>query len=91
MTFEDLQKETDPYLGTIVLDICYQLGRLVRVDQDDEDYYYVIRDMNGNECWQSAVGSIIPLKGSLRDDLYEKIDGEFKRVLAMMEEFIEKP
>lgn len=79
-TMEEIRKEVEPFIGTVVLDLGFQLGILhsVRDDVDQEDYYYEIENEWGERQFQSCVGRIIRLKGVLPDEEYNYIENCFK-------------
>lgn len=71
--FDVLQAEMLPYKNTLVIDQLQNLKKLVDVDDDGEDYYWVLEDKKGNISYDSAVGSFIPLKGHLDQKLYDSL------------------
>lgn len=80
MTFEELEAEAAPHVGTIVLMYHYIPVRLLGVVEEPDDYYYKCRpfDVNKEVGLYSAVGSYVPLKCYLPDDEYDTMDRVFK-------------
>lgn len=86
---EVVRDELIARLRTMHNDICivgdFMLARLVGFHEDDRDYYYTIRTMNGgrysrfenNQCCFSAVGAIVSLKELLPSPRYESLDRVF--------------
>jgi hypothetical protein len=50
----------------------FEIERLIAIGDDGEDYYYLTWNGKSEKLrWNSCVGSIIPLKGYLRDSDYD--------------------
>jgi hypothetical protein len=64
-------------------DICIggglRLVRLVGFHEDDEDYYYHLRYVCGSNVYESAVGTLITLRGKLSQKEYDDIEYVFTR------------
>ncbi len=71
MTFEDFQKEVEPYIGTLVL-YFFEVVRLMEVNQDEDDVYYVYYTKQGI-VWSSVLTGFMPLKGALHKDEYDRL------------------
>lgn len=79
-TFETLTEELKPHHNELCLLYDTDIVRLIGVGVDDMDLYYIVQNKNhrpidgGSErvLWTSAVGGIIPLKGILPQDSYER-------------------
>jgi hypothetical protein len=68
-TLEELQKETDKYKNTLVLDF-FEVKVFKEIIDDTEDYYYVYMGWRGNKSLCSCVGWFIPLIDRLDKDQY---------------------
>ena len=66
-------EEYEKYKGQFVItDWQWQIHRLIGIGDDGSDWYYITFD--GRKIhWCSCVGSIIPLKGYLKDEDYDRI------------------
>ena len=51
------------------------LVRLIGFDEDETDYYYIVRELGGRETGCSYVGPCISLKGKV--ERYEQMDDVF--------------
>lgn len=79
-TFETLTEELKPHLNELCLLYDTDIVRLIGVGVDDMDLYYIVQNKNhrptdgGSErvVWASAVGGLVPLKGILPRDSYER-------------------
>jgi len=69
--YRSIYENAKPHIGTLVLDF-FDVVLLVGVEADEEDNYYVYQSPKGGrgEYWSSAVGSYIPLKGTIDDKRY---------------------
>jgi len=45
---------------------------------DDEDYYWLIQDINGKFTQSSCVMEVVPLKGFIKADSYERLKNCFQ-------------
>lgn len=57
-----------------------EMGRLVRVigfGDDEEDFYYITKDVRGMVVWETMVGHMIPIKGRISNWEYWKIERGF--------------
>jgi hypothetical protein len=67
--FLEFVKEHD---GELVIDF-FRVEQLVGFAEDDEDYYYIVKGIEGIEQWVSCVMDLIPLKGVLPEDSYNRL------------------
>ena len=73
-----LTEFVDTHKGQLCLDCSGNLVILDSLEDGEEDYYYVVRSLNGGHIEkQSCVGWMIPLKGKLEDRAYEFLMGMF--------------
>ena len=57
--------------GQFVITDSWRIERLVAIGQDEWDYYWIT--YNGRKFkWNTCVGSVVPLKGFLRDKDYNE-------------------
>lgn len=61
--------------GEIVLDV-FDVVRLIELEMDDDDYYYVFNDRK-KIFWSSCVGSFIPLRNKITDVEYKRLESWF--------------
>lgn len=79
MTFKKFIKEMKPFHNHICILHDTELVRLIGVGEDEQDYYYIVKDIgfnqnstggyNKKEYWYSAVGTCISLK-----NVYERYE-----------------
>lgn len=63
--------EFEKMKGQFVITASWNIERLVAIGEDEYDYYYVT--YNGRKfTWNTGVGSLVPLKGYLRDKDYNE-------------------
>lgn len=93
MKFEDFIEEMKPFHNHICIIYDTDLVRLVGVHNDERDYYYTVKSMNGRHpgmtqnLWHgTAVGHIISLKDIYPKDRYEYMDKIFEWNGATKEE-----
>jgi len=66
-------QEFDKLKGQFIITMMYKVERLVAIAEDDMDYYYIT--YNGRKLtWNTCVGSIIPLKGYIKDEYYNEFE-----------------
>jgi len=66
----------EKYKGQFVIVSDNKIERLIAIGQDEWDYYYVTydgRDIHWHIHWHTCAGSIMPLKGYLRDKDYNEL------------------
>ena len=68
-TLEELQKETDKYKDTLVIDF-FRIKLFRRIIEDPDDFYYEFVDYKGCVSLLSCVGSFIPLIDCLSKKQY---------------------
>lgn len=66
------------HYGELVIDQEHQVSRLVDSHDGDDDYYWVLERFWGKKHMESCVGELIPLKGRLLDEDYERQDRIFE-------------
>jgi hypothetical protein len=78
-TFRNIEKESEPYIGTLVLE-SFEVVLFKGVEADLHDYYYVYQPAKGGGCnadgkeyWSSCVGKHNILKGVLPDREYDRL------------------
>lgn len=67
-----LQEEASKYRGTLVLD-GFHVRLLLNIEEDEDDYYYVLFTRDNETYFSSCVGRIIFLKDELDISAYEYI------------------
>lgn len=72
---EKLRAEVEPILNHICIVFDMEIGRLVGVAEDAQDFYYLVDRIQGGRTQYSAVGSVISLKGVIPEDRYSSMDG----------------
>ncbi len=65
-------EEFEKYKGQFVITNLWTVERLVAIGEDSFDYYYVTFG-NNNFHWYSCVGGVIPLKGYINDNDYNRL------------------
>jgi hypothetical protein len=75
---EELISEMRAMHNDIGINAAGELRRLIGFYEDDEDYYYHVQDVWGEEQYCSAVGKFISLKGRLDQDDYASLDEMFE-------------
>lgn len=65
-------REFEKLKGQFVITEGRDIERLVAVGEDDIDYYWVTYDGRKFK-WHTCVGGLMPLKGYLRDEDYDKL------------------
>lgn len=66
-----IKEEFERLKGQFVITASWRIERLVAIGEDEHDYYYIT--YNGRKLtWNTGVGSIVPLKGYLRDKDYNE-------------------
>lgn len=79
LTLEKLREELEIHHNDICIVYDLHLARLVGVAEDEDDFYYIIRQLNPKgQSWYSAVGHIVSLKGLYPKDRYEYMDYLFE-------------
>lgn len=63
--------------GQFVITESWEIERLIAIGDDEQDYYYVTYDGRTTK-WNTCVGAIIPLKGRLLGEEYNKFIGRAK-------------
>ena len=64
-------KEFEELKGQFVIS-GFDIQRLIAIGDDGEDYYYIL--WNGKRTlWTTCVGSIVPLKGYIKDVAYKEL------------------
>jgi hypothetical protein len=58
--------------GQFVININWEIERLVAIGEDDIDYYWITYDGRKFK-WNTCVGRIVPLKGYLRNEDYNEL------------------
>lgn len=78
-TFREIEKESEPFVGTLVL-YMFEVVLLKGVEADLHDYYYVYQPAkgmgttkDGREYWASCVCRYYPLKGVLPEKEYNRL------------------
>ena len=71
----------------LVLDY-FDVVRLIGFAEDDEDYYYIVKNVKKGEMWVSCVGWLFPLKNVLPDEHYDRLESTFKLNEDLWEERI---
>jgi len=69
---EILRKDTEPYIGTLVLHN-FQVVRLSGLDQDDYDWYYIFHTVTGEAIEISVITGFVPLKGHVSEEDYKRL------------------
>lgn len=69
---KSMQKEVEEHCGELCFDVL-DLVELVGFGEDDEDFYYVVRTLQGKIYWTSGVMTPIWLKGQLREVDYSRL------------------
>jgi len=71
--FEDiLRKDTEPYIGTLVLHN-FKVVRLSGLEQDDYNWYYEFHDADGILQSITVLSGFVPLKGHIPEEDYERL------------------
>ena len=65
-------EEYELYKGQFVITPTNKVERLVAIGDDGEDYYYLTWNGRGI-TWYSCVINLIPLKGHLRQEDYDRL------------------
>jgi len=65
-------KFVEDHDGELVIDF-FKVEKLIGFAEDDEDYYYIVKGIEGFEQWVSCVMDLIPLKGVLPEDSYNRL------------------
>lgn len=76
-TKKRLKKELKKYQGTLVLDT-FEIKRLIGLDEDKMDYYYIYQPLRGKREYVSCVCSFVPLKSRLKKDEYKRLEVLFE-------------
>jgi len=71
-TFKELKKELKPYKNTLVIGHFNEVVRLVGVNEDEDDYYWIYDSKEG-KSYESCVGGWVALKGVIPDEDYERL------------------
>jgi len=76
LTFEQLQRETEPHINTLVV-MNFKVVLLLGVVEDDEDWYYKVCENlsmgNDRHYLASCVMGFIYLKGRIATDEYDRM------------------
>ena len=65
-------------LNDIVITDSYDLKRLIGLEDDGDDYYYVYKSLHGIISYDSCVGGFLPMKNKYSKKIYKSIDNTFK-------------
>jgi len=65
-------KQIKKHNGELVLDL-FEVVKLEGFYEDEEDYYYIYRNLIGEKIYSSCVGSFIPLKSQLNRKYYNEL------------------
>jgi hypothetical protein len=57
--------------GQFVITESWEIERLIAIGDDEQDYYYVTYDGRKTK-WHTCVGAIIPLKGAILGEEYNR-------------------
>ena len=87
MTFEELKDKCKDDIGEIVITECHRVLKLIGVEDDPEDYYYVLKGWDNELHYESACGRYYRLKGKLDDKDYERIKNNIETNIRMREEY----
>lgn len=72
ITIEILKDEMKLYKNTLVIDYLFNIVRLVDVENDEDDFYWVFD--TGNSIYKSScVGGWVPLKGHIIQKEYDRM------------------
>ena len=75
LTLDKLRAMVEPILNDICIVFNQDVGRLVGVAEDDQDFYYVVDRIHKDRRMQcSAVGPVFSLKGCIPDVRYAAMD-----------------
>ena len=78
LTFEQLINEHKPNHNDICILYDMTLVRLVGVAEDEDDYYYIVREVTPKgEYLASCVGWLYSLKGIIAQERYDNMDNLF--------------
>jgi len=80
--FEEFKQLTEQFLGQLVInptDGC--VYRLLDVEEDEEDFYYVLLNNDCSILYFSAILRVIPLKFKIEDNDYEYLEKMFENDL----------
>ena len=58
----DWYKEYTTHVGDKYRDFTGKEVTLVGMSETNEDYYFIIRDSDGKESYESCVGDLVPIK-----------------------------
>ena len=76
-----IRKFVKRYQDTLVIGQHNKVGRLIGWKDGKDDYYWLVRYPNLNKdevCWETCVGEVIPLKGKINKDSYNRLDSFVK-------------
>lgn len=76
-TWVEMLEELKPHKGELVLED-FEVVRLMALEADEDDYYWVMKHPGGKIAWHSCVGGWIPLKGKISDEKYERLEHLWK-------------
>ena len=76
-TKKQILKEIEQYRNTLVLNM-FEVCRLEGFDEDEEDYYYVLRNVRGGFTFLSCVGGFIPLYKKIDEKDYDHLEMWFQ-------------
>jgi len=85
---DSVYQKTVKHHNEIVICAGVFYSRLIGLCVDDEDYYYHVVDMDGNQKFYSCLMGFEPLKGALPDDRYNTIETLFQINKSPRREFI---
>lgn len=74
LTLETLAAEMRPAVNDVCIVHDTFIGRLVGVQETEEDFYYVVRAMGKGEVLASAVGHCVSLKGHYPQAAYNRLN-----------------
>lgn len=74
LTLEKLVAEMRPAFNDVCIVHDSLIGRLVGVQETEEDFYYIVRTMGRGQVLASAVGHCTSLKGHYPEKDYERLD-----------------
>ena len=73
-----ITQELRNHKDELVIDMGFNVVRLIGFMETDEDYYYIMEKIGGEIFYSSCVGKFYLLKGYIRDEDYNDINRVFE-------------
>jgi len=76
-SLEEIKKEYEPFIGTVVLDCCLKPVLLHGIVEDERDVYYDYETIDNTRVLYTCVGWCIGLKGLISDKAYKYVEYQY--------------